>query len=1078
MGRIKKINTGRMSSSMRRKVKFQSAMAEETWRGEASDQPSDGLHSRIEHPCSPRNSLAKAGSVFSDSSSAELASHDEVKEGSSTEWTASPFGQSRRLFGRSRERAALKQAYRNARQGENGSSPAVQLTLISGSEGVGKTALAMSIRQQVLDDGGFFLVGKFDQMQSAQLYGAFVTAFTELVDNVVARGTEAVRSMRKAIQSAVHTEVRILTDMIPALEKILGPPRNDTPKEFRQSSDEVSCFKFVFRMFLRSISSPDFPIVFLFDDLHYADEASLDLLQSLVTDAGNTGVLFIGTFRVENKNDRIKNFLRGIETVHFTDVRLRGLSADSVDQMVAEIFSVVHPGQIKPLTEIVFKQTAGNVLYIREFLRFLQEDGLLTFDESGMEWVWDERKMLKKITFRRVLELMTIRLSRLPKATREVLEVAACLGSKVDEKLMNRISPRPVFSHLQKATAKGFLQYDKESELYWFSHDIVQEAAYNMISLRERKAFHLAIGRELWKSFENIEDLEGHIFIILGQIREGANLISYQEERNDVAALCLRAGEIAICSSSFQTASEYLLLGVSMLGASSWTDEYELSLELYNAAAEVEYCIANFDNVEKLASEIFSNTRAIPDTLRAHSIHVYSLGSRGHMLKAIERGLQVLDALGETFPTKYSVNSVAAAIKRTKWLVRGKTNTDILRMPLMDNPGKVAAMQMMNIVFLYAYIAIPSLASMIALRMVKLTMQNGLCDVSSVAFATYAMLLCGSGNDVEDGFRFGELAMSVFDKFDTKAWLGRLAAWVYGSVCMWKQPVMTIFEPIKKAHRIALETGDIDFAMLNANIYCWESFDISTLDKMENIISGFAIRTEAYGHDSVLMMIKPLWQTVHNFMGKAGGDPKVLTGQIMEQGYTIQYARENNKTLLIWSHFYRLLLAYMFGDIESAEVHACVCRVAESNPFGSSDRVLLVFYDGLVTLARGNLTRVQQKRARKCIKTFKTWSRQCPENFLGKLYFLEAEMAVASDDYDRAHSKYTSAISLSREGGYILQHALVNERAGKFFLRRGKTELAHGYLKEALAVYDRWGGTTKSEHLRNEVFKAASTMKR
>lgn len=199
----------------------------------------------------------------------------------------------------------------------------------------------------------------------------------------------------------------------------------------------------------------------------------------------------------------------------------------------------------------------------------------------------------------------------------------------------------------------------------------------------------------------------------------------------------------------------------------------------------------------------------------------------------------------------------------------------------------------------------------------------------------------------------------------------------------------------------------------------------------------------------------------------------------MEQGYMIQYARENNKLLLIWCHFYRMLLAYLFGDYESAAVHASVCRVAESNPFGSSEHVLLLFYDGLVTLANGKkLDRQSQKMISNCIKTFKTWSKQSPENFLGKQYFLEAELAAASDDFNRAHSKYTAAISLSREGGYILQHALANERAGKYLLRRGEKDLANSYLKEAASVYEKWGSSTKADHLRNEVFQPESSRDR
>jgi histidine kinase len=717
---------------MRRRVKFQGVLADE-----GEENSSVGLNSLFD-----RSQNSKA--VEQDASIFSTSNNGEEEEESTTAWTLSSIGHGRRLYGRSKERNTLRQAYRSIWESAHGSKPTVQLALISGAAGVGKTALALSIRQQVLDDGGFFVTGKFDQLQSSELYSAIVSAFTELVQNVVSRGPEAVKSMRRAIQSAVHTEQRILTDMIPALEQILGPQKKNIAKEFRQSSDEVSCFKFVFRMFVRAISSPEFPIVFLLDDLHFADESSLDLLQSLVTDDANDGILFIGTYRIDKPSDgNIREFLKNKTSLRITDIPLDNLQSRSVDEMVAEIFSVVHASQIKPLTDIIFRQSSGNVFYIREFLRYLQEEGLLTFDEMAMEWVWDERKIQMKIDFRRAVELMTVRISKLPKATREVLEVAACLGSKLDEKLLNRISPRPVFAQLQKAASRGFLHYDEVKDTYKFAHDVIQEAAYKLIASQEREAFHLTIGRELWKSFDDIEDLENHIFVILGQIRGGADLISYQEERNDVAALCLRAGELAICSSSFQTASEYLLLGVSMLGDSSWEDEYELSLELYNAAAEVEYSIANFDNVEKLASKIFENTRWFPDTLRAHSIHVYSLGSRGHMLKAIERGLDVLESLGEQFPVKKSANSIAVAVKRIKGMLRGKSNDVLLRMPLMDNPEKIAAMQMMNIMFLYAYIAVPTLAPLIAVRMVKLTLEYGLCDVSSVGFVTFAMLLSG-----------------------------------------------------------------------------------------------------------------------------------------------------------------------------------------------------------------------------------------------------------------------------------------------------------------------------------------------
>jgi len=64
------------------------------------------------------------------------------------------------------------------------------------------------------------------------------------------------------------------------------------------------------------------------------------------------------------------------------------------------------------------------------------------------------------------------------------------------------------------------------------------------------------------------------------------------------------------------------------------------------------------------------------------------------------------------------------------------------------------------------------------------------------------------------------------------------------------------------------------------------------------------------------------------------------------------------------------------------------------------------------------------------------------------------------------HWQRISTILLSDEGGYVLQHALANERAGKYFLRRGEKEVGSGYLKESLSVYDKWGGKAEVEHLK------------
>jgi predicted ATPase len=285
---------------MRRKVKFQSVLHED--RDDISGS-SVGLNSLLNGSSNSRKRASShpipiprhedASSTFSDN-------RDDIDEDASKSISSAfSLRGGNRLYGRSVDQSRLHHAYRQIWSSTHGSKPSVQLALVSGSAGCGKTALATFLKETVIEDGGFFLQGKFDQMQSAEPYGPFVSAFSEMVEQIIMKGPATIDSMKKSILNAVHLEQRILTAMIPALEAILGPQHSDTLKGFRQGSAEV-CFKFVFRMFVRAVSSLDNPIVLLLDDLHHADDASLDLLRALVSDCNNDGVLFIGTYR-ENR---------------------------------------------------------------------------------------------------------------------------------------------------------------------------------------------------------------------------------------------------------------------------------------------------------------------------------------------------------------------------------------------------------------------------------------------------------------------------------------------------------------------------------------------------------------------------------------------------------------------------------------------------------------------------------------------------------------------------------------------------------------------------------------------------------
>jgi predicted ATPase len=664
-----------------------------------------------------------------------------------------------KLYCRSIEESELIGAYKRVRSSSaragsprSSSSSGAEFVIINGATGTGKSTLAQSIRRLVADDGGFFIEGKFDQLESPEPFSAFVRAFTEFTTKCINRGPQFTEKIRRKIRRAMTIEdKRILTNMIPALNQIVGQlkPRQNSIQY--SSTAELHCnrISFVFLNFLKAICDLEHPLVFFLDDLHWADESSLDLIGSLMTESVPIeGILFLGTCRdVENKDQlkvQVRNLLTGNESVIRTKISLGNLPITAVQDMLQDLLSVRSLEELEPLIDVIYQQTEGNIFFVEECLRSLEAKGLLRYQKDTREWMWDKQEIRLLVDYHHVSELILDDISQLDPSTQELLKVASCLGSKVDESLLQRVRRgRPVAPHLKTALTSGFLVRDRVLGGYRFTHDCIQEATYMLVSMDERASFHLGIGRSLWKSFDDIEELEKHIFIILGQIRLGGHLIKDQNERDKVANLCLRAGERAIKSSSFHTSSTYLLLGIAMLGSVSWERNYELTHNLYNAAMEVEYVIGNFENVDRLTKEILENSATFLDTMRARSVQVHCLGTRQKTFEAVKSGLDTLEALGERFPSNPSILSLTMSFARTRWRLRGRSTQSLARMKSMEDVRVLSAMQMLNVVYLYALKVKPLLAPLIALRMVNLTLRHGLSANSCFGFGIYGALLCG-----------------------------------------------------------------------------------------------------------------------------------------------------------------------------------------------------------------------------------------------------------------------------------------------------------------------------------------------
>src|SRR4028119_387036 len=465
-----------------------------------------------------------------------------------------------KLYGRESEVDNLLAAFERVCKGS------AEMMLVAGFSGIGKTAVVNEVHKPIARQRGYFIKGKYDQFQRNIPFSAFVQAFRELMGQLLSEPDAQLQTWKTRILTAVGESGQVLIEVIPELERIIGP---QSPALELSVSAAQNRFNLLMEKFVQVFTTTSHPLVMFLDDLQWADSASLQLLQLLLTDRGH--LLVLGAYR-DNEVSPTHRFMLTVDEIVksgavVNTITLQPLSLADLNQLVADTL-ICDLSLAGLLTELVYQKTKGNPFFSTQFLKSLYEDGQIIFDWEVRHWQGD----IAQVTFADasdVVEFMAAQLQKLPALTQEVLKLAACIGAEFDLDTLAIVSeelPEKTASALWKALQEGvilpitegynFLQTDAQSptesvanSTYKFLHDRVQQAAYSLIPNDQKKATHLKIGQLLLTNYSDIEK-EEKLFDIVGHLNQGIELINQLSEREALAKLNLAAG----CKASSSTA--------------------------------------------------------------------------------------------------------------------------------------------------------------------------------------------------------------------------------------------------------------------------------------------------------------------------------------------------------------------------------------------------------------------------------------------------------------------------------------------------------------------------------------------
>lgn len=1004
------------------------------------------------------------------------------------------FNIPRSLVDRENERIELMKCFERTCKGLS------EVMLVTGQPGIGKSALINEIHKPIIAKKGYFIFGKYDPFRKDVPYSAIIQSFQGLIRQLISESEEKIQSWREKLLAALGPNGKVITDVIPELERII---HKQPELPILGPEESINRFNIVFQKFINVFTTADHPLVLFLDDLQWADQASLRLLENLMTTYETKYLFLIGAYRDNETGDAhpltlaLNKIQKKGKKIHA--LKLGPLDVKSINMIIMNVL-ICDAEKSMSLAKLISRKTAGNPFFVIQFLKNIYDNLLLQLNpQTG--WEWDIDKISEMQVTENVIDFMVEKISRFPEKTRNILKICACIGNRFDLESLSVVSGKSIEETLADLTSA--IQEDMISlhgNLYKFHHDRIQEAAYSMIPENEKEAMHYRIGINVLKKTDS-ENLNEKIFYVVDQLNRGIRLVSSVDEEIMLAKLNLQAAQKAKKSTAYASASYYLKTAIALLPEYSWKSHYGLTYAAYKEALECEYLNLHFSEAEKMFDIVVKNARSNVDKANVHTLMIILYTTQGNYEAALRAGIEGMKMLGVNLPRKINDAKVGLKLLKLRLKFGRRKIEDLMDMQYVSMPNtqeeakrlasdymaahpskslanpEVELWEMLSYVYLaihtgtVAFYADPNLFAFLATDGVYRLLDYEV----NVEYSPFALIAIGSivGSSLgfyKHGYRFGVTALKISEKIaDTKNRC-RVEFAFPMFVQHWNKHARYDLGYFRNAYTHGIENGDLIFSGHNINLIGMTRIMLG--DNIDDILDEYGkyrnfqlggkdpfIARNYMENTRMCLCLKGLTAS----RGSLNGDG------FDEEEQDHYYQSENNLLGTFYFSLVRLRINYLFGKFSKcrALLPEMLRAVKQKTALGNLHIPEFYLYYSLTLTASYVEANALQKagyamRLKANQAKMRIWAKACPENFQHKYDLVAAEIMKNKGRFREAQQLYHKAIEGARKNGYRQEEAIAYERLALLYLDHDCKDEAGFFMQNAHKGFLTWGATEKA----------------
>jgi DNA-binding CsgD family transcriptional regulator/tetratricopeptide (TPR) repeat protein len=350
--------------------------------------------------------------------------------------------------------------------------------LLGGNAGVGKSRLIRDLKHEASSRELRIIEGRCSSTESSVPYAPFMDALRFRIS----------RGESEKVGEALGPLRSVLAPLFPQLAA--DTAASDSPGERERP------FDLIFRV-LAHLSS-DEPLLLILEDVHWADQTSLELLHHLAHRAPSLRMLIIATYRTDelHATHPLRKLLGALARDRAgEDMRLQPLTQDDTAEMLRGMFG---EDPDPAFARAIWKRAEGNPFFVEELVSVLAKNGMHTADSEGAAAL--ERLPLPTT----VSEAILSRVTNLGPTAVEVLSVAAVIGRTVEFEDLRGVlgmSELELLDVIEQLVAHQLLREEKSEgpDCYAFPHALMKEALYETIISRRRRLLHRRVADVLEK---------------------------------------------------------------------------------------------------------------------------------------------------------------------------------------------------------------------------------------------------------------------------------------------------------------------------------------------------------------------------------------------------------------------------------------------------------------------------------------------------------------------------------------------------------------------------------------------------